>query len=116
MATHRQVVQDALNRVQVANVALRTQLEENDRLASKAQGLLTGGTSVSDTLSGLPVSISQDAADVAMTNLLAARQHLRKAVIHAASSEGMTIEELALHFNVRPDLVATYLADLVDGS
>ena len=104
-------LEDALAELIAANDAARARLEASKAMLLEATDMLHSGTSVPDTIRILAVHDFEVAAIASMNELMSARRKLRRIVVGAAVEAGMPLEELASMFEVRPDLLASYVAE-----
>jgi hypothetical protein len=111
MAPSHSTLIAALHRLSESNRALRLRLEENEDLIRQALTMLSEGATAVDGLEKISIYDAQQAADAAMTRLFDARHQLRKVVVCDAVEGGMSVEQLATMFHVRPDLISSYVAE-----
>ncbi len=98
-----------------ANLALRTQLEANEKILRRALLMLADGSGVARTLQAIPSIDARAAAEVAVKELYEARHEVRQAVIRAALDEGMTVAEVASAFGIPAEQVVGYSPDTSAG-
>ncbi len=101
----------ALVQLSDANRTVRHRFEQSNELLDNALSMVSEGMSPTEALRVLPILATQQAADASVAALFEARHHVRKVAVCEALRDGMSIEELATIFDVRPDLVASYAAE-----
>jgi hypothetical protein len=102
---------EALRHLSECNRAMRDRLQENCELIQRAMDMLAAGASTAEGLRTISVYDAQQAADSAMTELFDARHQLRQVLIFEAIDDGMSFEQLASMFRIRPELIGSYRAE-----
>ena len=90
----------ALETVSAANLAVRQQLEMNERLMRTLMGLLEGGTPLFTALGSLGWVEQRNASDEAIRALYTSRRHLREVAVAVALDEGREVAEIATAFDL----------------
>ena len=104
---------EALRHLSECNRAMRDRLQENGELIQRGLDLLAEGATTADALRAFSVYEAQQTADAAMTELFDARHRLRQLLICEAIDDGMSFEQLASMFHIRPELIGSYRAERV---
>ena len=102
---------EALRHLSESNRAMRDRLQENGELIERALDMLAEGATTADGLRAISFYEAQQAADSAMTELFDARHQLRQLLICEAIDDGMSFEQLASMFRIRPELIGSYRAE-----
>ena len=104
---------EALRQLAESNRAMSDRLQENSELIERGLDMLADGATTADALRAIFVFEAQQAADAAMTELFDARHRLRQLLICEAIDDGMSFEQLASMFHIRPELIGSYRAERV---
>jgi hypothetical protein len=102
---------EALRQLAESNRAMSDRLQENSELIERGLDMLADGATTADALRAIFVFEAQQAADAAMTELFDARHRLRQLLICEAIDDGMSFEQLASMFRIRPELIGSYRAE-----
>jgi len=111
----RQELRAAIEDLIQANLFVRSQLEENERLLKEALAHIDSGLTVGETLRSLPTVEERAANQGAVQVFYARRSGVRTAAIRAALAEGMTVSDLAAAFGIHHETIASHVAESAAG-
>ena len=111
MADARQHLKDSINGLIEANLAVRSQLVENERLLREALAQIDAGVAVEDILSAMPTVEERTANLEAVQKFYARRSDVRAAAIRAALDEGTNVSDLAEAFGFPHETIVSQVVE-----
>jgi len=107
----RQHLRESINLLVQANLAVRSQLVDNERLLAEALAQIDAGVAVEDILSAMPTVEERTANIEAVQKFYARRSDVRAAAIRAALDEGTNVSELAEAFGLPHETIVSHAVE-----